>query len=69
MINNYILAVLPKWKLNNEPPVIVPLLNLIKIMFDFGLITIDFCDELIRELYLISENIVALEKIISESNI
>ena len=66
LFEEYILAGLPKWIMERGAPFAVHLLELVRLMFEYGLITFNFCKSLISYLYLTSETLKNLEQKIAE---
>lgn len=64
LIDNFVLSGLPKW-IMKETPFLLPLLELIDLLFNYGLISYDFAKPLLRNLYLTSETLKSLEAQIS----
>ena len=62
LIDSYVLARLPKWNIENGSPLVVHLLAIIRFLFDYGLISLEFCSPLLNRLYLISESLSSLEE-------
>lgn len=61
LIDDYVLAGLPKWILPQGKPMLIPLLDLVDYLLGYGLISYEFCKPLLRFLYLASETLKSLE--------
>ena len=57
-----------RWEIESTP-IVVPLFELIKDYFEFGLISIDNCNEILRFIYLICESLSSKEKEIQKESI
>ena len=69
LFEEFILAGLPKWITDRGSPFAVHLLDLVRLLFEYGLISYDFCKSLISYLYLTSETLKNLETKLAESDI
>lgn len=68
IISNFTLSGAPKWRMNKGVPIEVPLIQMIKELFDYGLISYKFTWEIVSQLYLVTEIINSLEININKEN-
>ena len=62
IINQFGLSGAPKWRVNHGRPFIVSLFEIIKDLFEFGIISLTFSKELISMYYLVCDMISSLER-------